>query len=64
MNKKELIETTKEINLSESEINNLRDNFTNEYVNEKGWDQSNLSFEQVMEIRSNVKWKNPHLMFS
>lgn len=64
MNKKELIDNSKKVNISESEIIQLRDNFTNEYVNEKGWDKNNLTFEQVMEIRSNVKWKNPHLMFS
>lgn len=64
MNKKELIDNRKNVNISESEIIQLRDNFTNEYINEKGWDQNNLTFEQVMEIRSNVKWKNPHLMFS
>lgn len=64
MNKKELIDNRKNVNISESEIIQLRDNFTNEYINEKGWDQNNLTFEQIMEIRSNVKWKNPHLMFS
>lgn len=64
MNKKELIDNSKNVNISESEIIQLRDNFTNKYINEKGWDQNNLTFEQIMEIRSNVKWKNPHLMFS
>lgn len=50
--------------LSESEITTLRDQFKEKYINEKNWNKDDLSFEQVMEIRTNVKWKNPQLINS
>lgn len=50
--------------LSESEITTLRDQFKEKYINEKRWNKDDLSFEQIMEIRTNVKWKNPQLINS
>jgi diaminopimelate epimerase len=46
------------------ETTQMRDQFVNEYCNEKGWDKANLSFEQITEIRSHTQWKNPHLIVS
>lgn len=48
--------------LSEEEIIKLRDKFVSLYCENKGWDKSNLEFEQVYEIRSHSQWKNPYMI--
>jgi len=60
----EMIKNNQSTGVNEYQIIQMRDQFANEYSNEKGWDKNNLSFEQIMEIRSNPQWKNPHLMLS
>jgi len=57
-------ELIKNETLSEIESIQLRDIFVNRYCNNKGWDKCNLSFEQVLEIRTHREWKNPGLMKS
>lgn len=59
-----LIKNEINTNFSDTELVMLRDQFAKQYTNEKGWDITNLSFEQIAEIRSNPQWKNPHLMLS
>ena len=44
------------------EIVELRQNFVNEYCMSKGWDKQNLDFEQILEIRSHIHWKNPYML--
>ena len=57
----ELIKNEK---ISDMEMIHLRGIFVNEYCNNKSWDKLNLSFEQILEIRSHVQWKNPALLRS
>lgn len=45
--------------LSESDTVQLREIFVSKYCNNKGWDRYNLSFEQVLEIRTHNEWKSP-----
>lgn len=47
---------------SDFEIIELREKFATTYCNTKGWDKSNLSIEQVSEIRNNNEWQNPGLI--
>lgn len=60
----EMIKNDTQAGVSEYQIIQMREEFANTYSNEKGWDKNNLSFEQIMEIRSNPQWKNPHMMLS
>ena len=55
----ELIDTKKD-----NEMIELRESFVTNYCNEKGWDIYDLSFEQILEIRSHKQWINPGLMLS
>jgi len=55
-------ELIKDVKLSVNDVIELRENFVSMYCNEKGWDKSNLDFEQVLEIRSHSQWKNPGLI--
>lgn len=55
----ELIKDTK---ISEMDLIELREKFVSKYCESKGWDKTNLDFEQVMEIRSHSQWKNPGLI--
>lgn len=50
--------------LSESDTVQLREIFVSKYCKFKGWDRENLSFEQVLEIRTHSEWKNPGIMNS
>ena len=58
------IELIKNEILSESDTVQLREVFVSKYCNQKGWDRYNLSFEQVLEIRTHNEWKNPGIMNS
>lgn len=55
-------ELIKDVKLSDHDVIELRENFVSMYCGEKGWDKSNLDFEQIMEIRSHAQWKNPGLI--
>lgn len=50
--------------LSESDTVQLREIFVSKYCSHKGWDRENLSFEQVLEIRTHNEWKSPGIMKS
>lgn len=50
--------------LSESETVDLRERFKVQYAQSKGWDVNNLSIEQLNEIYSDKRWKNPGLLLS
>jgi hypothetical protein len=41
----------------------LREKFISEYVRKKGWDKSNLSPNQMLEIVEQTGYKNPGLIF-
>lgn len=58
----ELLNTQSRI--SDNEMVKLRDSFVSSYCSTKAWDKRNLSFEQVLEIRSHSEWKNPLLLRS
>ena len=36
-----------------------REAFVNQFLAEKGWDASNLSIEQLLEVRGQPGWQNP-----
>lgn len=36
-----------------------REAFIDQYLAERGWDSSNLSFEQLLEVRRQPDWQNP-----
>ena len=57
----ELIKNEK---ISDFDIVQLREVFVKNYCNSKNWDKSNLSFEQILEIRSHVEWKTPGMVRS
>jgi hypothetical protein len=50
--------------LTESELNDLREKFKIQYAKSKGWDPNNLNSEQLNEIFSDKRWKNPGLLLS
>lgn len=50
--------------MSPQETVQMRETFANQYCTSKGWDRQNLTMEQILEIRSCVQWKNPHLIVS
>lgn len=51
-------------NLSTEDVNMLREKFISEYARKKGWDKSNLSPNQMLEIVERKEFKNPGLLFS
>lgn len=55
-------ELIKDVKLSDIDIITLRENFVTHYCQSRGWDKTNLDFEQIMEIRSHSQWKNPGLI--
>lgn len=57
-------ELIKDEKISEFHMIQLRENFVKKYCTTKSWDISNLSFEQISEIRSHLEWKNPMLLRS
>ena len=36
-----------------------REAFVNQFLAERGWDASNLSIEQLLEVRKQPGWQNP-----
>jgi len=50
--------------LSETELNDLRENFKLQYAKLKGWDPFNLNQEQLNEIYSDKRWQSPGLLLS
>ena len=54
----------KSTNLSKDEINLLREKFVVEYSKKKGWDNTNLSATQMMEIVEQKQYKTPGLIHS
>jgi hypothetical protein len=49
-------------NLSTDDINMLREKFVSEYARKKGWDNSNLSPNQMLEIVEQKEFKSPGLL--
>jgi len=54
----------KNTTLNENEVNLLREQFKSNYAKIKGWDPSNLTTEQMIEITQQKDWKSPGLLFS
>jgi hypothetical protein len=50
--------------LSNDDLNYLREKFVNEYSRKKGWDKSNLSPTQMLEIVQQGGYKNPGMILS
>lgn len=46
-------------NIRHADIIIKRAIFNAKYCEKKGWDITNLTWEQIMEIRSQEGWKNP-----
>jgi hypothetical protein len=51
-------------NLSKEDINLLREKFVIDYSRKKGWDNSNLSPNQLLEIVEQIGYKNPGIIYS
>jgi hypothetical protein len=51
-------------NLSKEDINILREKFVVEYSRKKGWDNANLSPNQLLEIVEQKGYKNPGIILS
>lgn len=58
------VELLKHDVLSTNDVIQLREQFVTKYCETKKWDRSNLSFEQVIEIRAHKEWKNPGMLKS
>jgi len=50
--------------ISQEDHNMLRERFITEYSRKKGWDSSNLSPTQMLEIVQQSGYKNPGLIHS
>jgi len=57
-------DATSENRFSANEILSLRDKFVERYCSFKNWNKSDLTVEQVSEIRSHGEWKNPGMLKS
>jgi hypothetical protein len=55
-------ELIKNSNLTQEELNLLREKFLNEYSKEKGWNPKELSTNQMLEIVSQKQYKSPGLI--
>lgn len=51
-------------NLNPEDIKLLREKFIKEYSRKKGWDNSNLSPNQLLEIVDQNGYKSPGMLFS
>ena len=58
----ELIKNNEQV--TDMDVVALREAFVTDYCRDKNWDKSNLSFEQITEIRNHRYWKNPALLYS
>jgi hypothetical protein len=52
------------LNISESEIETLKENIKIAYCNKKSWDINNLKPEQLLEILNSSEYKNPAMIKS
>jgi hypothetical protein len=52
----------KNTNLSQEELNLLREKFIHEYSKSKGWNPNELSTNQMLEIVSQKQYKAPGLI--
>ena len=50
--------------LSQEDTNMLRERFISDYARKKGWDSSNLSPTQMLEIVQDNGYKNPGMILS
>ena len=50
--------------LSKEDENMLREKFVTEYARKKGWDKSNLTPTQMLEIVQQGGYKNPGMILS
>ncbi len=55
---------TNQVMISDIDVIKLREDFVKQYCAAKSWDKTNLSFEQILEIRAHKEWNNPTMMFS
>jgi hypothetical protein len=55
-------ELIKNSNLTQEELNLLREKFLNEYSKNKGWNPKELSTNQMLEIVSQKQYKSPGLI--
>lgn len=51
-------------NLSDEDINLLREKFISEYSRQKGWNKQNLTPTQMLEIVEQKAYKSPGMLFS
>lgn len=49
--------------LAPEELSMLRERFINDYARKKGWDNTNLSPNQMLEIVEQRGYKNPGIVF-
>ena len=52
------------MNLSQEDLNHLREKFVVEYSRKKGWDKGQLSPTQMLEIVQQNGYKNPGMILS
>ena len=52
----------KSTGLSHAEIEMLREQFVSQYANNKGWDRTKLTTEQLIEIKDQKGYKTPGLI--
>jgi len=50
--------------LSKEDENMLREKFVNDYARKKGWDKTNLTPTQMLEIVQQGGYKNPGMILS
>ena len=51
-------------NVNKNDLNLLREKFIENYSSKKGWDKSNLSPNQLLEIVEQKGYKNPGILYS
>jgi hypothetical protein len=51
-------------NINKNDLNLLREKFIENYSSKKGWDKSNLSPNQLLEIVEQKGYKNPGILYS
>lgn len=57
-----LIKTTNGLNPDDQKM--MKEKFISEYVRKKGWDKSNLSPDQMLEIVEQPGYKHPGMIYS
>jgi hypothetical protein len=51
-------------NLTKEDLKLLRERFITDYSKKKGWDKTNLSPNQLLEIVEQKEYKNPGILYS